>query len=286
MRDTMDLPPTVRQGLAGLCRGAGELVVLTGAGISAESGIPTFRGKDGFWTVGSREYQPQQMATREMFAREPEAVWAWYLYRRALCRAAEPNEGHLALVELEGMLQERFLLITQNVDGLHLRAGTTPGRLYQIHGNLHLARCVAGCGYPIWDLPAALVLGGTVRRTSLDEAERAALRCPGCGEWARPHVLWFDESYDDDNYHLSASLDAVRRAAMLLVVGTTGATNLPMQLGLSALRQGATIVDVNPAPNVFSELAQQAPGGAYLRGAAGSVLPRLVQEARRCSSER
>ena len=104
----------------------GNITVLTGAGISAESGIPTFRGRDGYWTIGSKEYHPQEMATFHMFTRRPLDVWAWYLYRKTVCAEAVPNAGHRALVELETLFLDRFCLITQNVDGLHLRAGNTP----------------------------------------------------------------------------------------------------------------------------------------------------------------
>ncbi len=131
---------------------SGNLVVLSGAGISAESGIPTFRGKDGYWVVGYREYQPQEMATRAMFGRDPEAVWAWYLYRRGLCRGAAPNRGHRALVDLERLLGDRFRLVTQNVDGLHIRAGNSPARTYQIHGSIDHARCGVACSRQVWPL--------------------------------------------------------------------------------------------------------------------------------------
>ena len=117
------------------------VTVLTGAGISAESGIPTFRGPEGYWTVGSAEYHPQEMATVRMFEQAPDDVWAWYLYRLGVCRRAQPNAGHLALVEMEALLGDRFTLITQNVDGLHLQAGNSPQRTFQIHGNISFMRC-------------------------------------------------------------------------------------------------------------------------------------------------
>ena len=113
------------QALAAALAGDGAFVVVTGAGVSAESGIPTFRGQDGYWTVGSRVYHPQELATHAAFRRMPEEVWRWYLYRLGVCRAAEPNPAHVALVELERALGDRFRLVTQNVDGLHLRAGSS-----------------------------------------------------------------------------------------------------------------------------------------------------------------
>ncbi len=270
-----NLPSVLRERFAGLASGTGKLVVMTGAGISAESGIPTFRGKEGYWVVGSREYQPQEIATHAMFSRQPEAVWSWYLYRRGVCQRAMPNAGHRAVVELERLLSDRFRLLTQNVDGLHIRAGNSLERTYQIHGNINYARCDRDCGQPTW--PLAESLG--IDRASGDELtndERHQLRCPSCAGWARPHVLWFDEYYDEANFRFNSSLEAATCADVLLVVGTSGATNLPMQVGREALRTGAFIVDINLEPNPFSRLAESA-GGVFLRGSSGAVLPRVLE---------
>lgn len=270
------LPGGLLERLASL-REDGSLVVLTGAGISAESGIPTFRGREGYWTVGSREYHPQEMATFAMFERQPEEVWSWYLYRRTICRAAQPNAGHLAVVALERALGARFLLITQNVDGIHLRAGNSTERTYQIHGNIDYARCVEPAGLPPWPLPDDLE--PKEKGAGLTTRERELLsggldgRCRG---WARPHVLWFDECYDDQYFHFTSSLKAASEADLLLVVGTSGATNLPMQVGMVALQRGATIVDVNPDSNPFSEMAERAEGGFFLQGPSGDFLPAIA----------
>jgi NAD-dependent deacetylase len=264
-----NLPVALISRLRELARGEGSLVVLSGAGISAESGIPTFRGKEGYWRVGSREYQPEEMATHAMFSARPEAVWSWYLYRRGVCRAARPNAGHEAVVALEQLLEDRFLLITQNVDGLHLRAGSSPARTYQIHGNIDFARCEAECGTPIFALPDLPPKG---KGEPLTDLERQALRCPSCGGWARPHVLWFDECYDEEHFRFRSSLEAAARARVLLVVGTSGATNLPMQVGQVAASQGACIIDVNPEPNPFSRMAEHA-GGFFLQGPSTTILP-------------
>jgi NAD-dependent deacetylase len=121
-----------------------RLVFLTGAGISAESGIPTFRGEEGYWTIGSKVYQPQEMATWSNFSQMPLEVWRWYLYRRAICHHAEPNPAHLALADLEKNFGDGFTLVTQNVDGLHLRAGNSFARTYQIHGNIDYMRPYQG----------------------------------------------------------------------------------------------------------------------------------------------
>ena len=254
------------------------LVVLSGAGISAESGIPTFRGPEGYWTVGSRHCRPEEMATLGMFRSKPDEVWRWYLRRLAVCRGAEPNAAHRAVVDMERLFGDRFLLITQNVDGLHLRAGNTPERTYQIHGNINFVRCARSCSDDIYPLPASVEL--KARDEPLSDADRAALRCPACGAWARPHVLWFDEYYDEELYRFNSSIEAAAGAGMLLIVGTSGATSLPMQIGSVAAGRGALLVDVNPDRNPFSAMAERA-NGFFLDGAAGTVLPSLLEAMRR-----
>lgn len=254
-------------------RSDGKFVVLTGAGISAESGIPTFRGKDGYWTVGSEDYHPQEMATYAMFQRRPKEVWAWYLYRRAICRDAPANKGHLALVALEEKLNDRFLLITQNVDGLHLRAGNSIERTYQIHGNIDYARCDR-CGKKF--LLADDLLNHPKDEALSDEQEEH-LKSECCSTWLRPHVLWFDECYDEENFHFHSSLKAAVSADILLVIGTSGATNLPMQVGMTALSGGATIIDINPEHNPFSDFAERSVKGYFLQGSSSEYLPELVE---------
>jgi NAD-dependent deacetylase len=249
----------------------GKVVALTGAGISAESGIPTFRGEEGYWVVGSRNYMPQEMATRDMFERRPDEVWRWYLYRFGVCRGAQPNAGHRALVALEQALGERFHLVTQNIDGLHRRAGSR--RVYTIHGDAAWVRCAADCGLGRIEQPD---LGAWTRERKLDAAARAALTCPRCGEWLRPHVLWFDEYYDEENYSMDSALRAAAAAELLLVVGTSGATNLPMQIGRIAFERGAAMVDVNPELNPFAELAQRSERGVFAQGSAVERLPGIV----------
>jgi NAD-dependent deacetylase len=251
----------------------GRLVVLTGAGISAESGIPTFRGPEGYWTVGSREYRPEEMATLSMFSRNPDEVWQWYLYRLGVCRRAEPNAGHLAVKRMEDALGDRFLLITQNVDGLHLRAGSSLERTYQIHGNIDFMRCANDCTRDFFPLPDSVETKG--KDDPLTDADREALKCPRCGGLGRPHVLWFDECYDEEHYRFNSSIQAAVDADMLLIVGTSGATNLPMQVGAIAARSGALLVDVNPDPNPFSALAEQS-GGFFCQGPSGAVLPAIA----------
>lgn len=256
-----------------LARGE-RVVFLTGAGISAESGIPTFRGEEGYWTVGSRVYHPQEMATQAAFRTMPDDLWAWYLYRRTTCRRAQPNGAHQALVELERALGDRFLLVTQNVDGLHLRAGNSMQRTYQIHGNIDFMRCVERHGQTIVPLPDDLPEVGPAQ--SLPDEIRARLVCPECGELARPHVLWFDEYYDEQLYRFESSLEAAASAAVLVTVGTSGSTNLPNMMAELAARTGKLLIDINPDENRFSTLAERA-GGIFLAGPASERVPELAR---------
>ncbi len=262
-----------------LHEGSGLVLWLTGAGISVESGIPTFRGKEGYWRVGSRNYQPQEMATWSAFQEMPEEVWAWYLYRRGVCRGAEPNAAHDAIAAAERDGRERFVLVTQNVDGLHLRAGNTLDRTYQIHGNIDFMRCSREC------LPAPVPTPETIdvsweKGRPLGQRELDALRCPACGTLGRPHVLWFDESYDEPNFRFQSSIEAVREASLVIVIGTTGATSLPMHIGTMAAQRGVPMVVVNPEPNPFSALVQQTGQGVFLSGTAGEWVPEIVSTLR------
>jgi NAD-dependent deacetylase len=251
-----------------------RMTVLTGAGISAESGIPTFRGPEGYWTVGSREYHPQEMATFAMFSRHPRQVWKWYLYRMDTCRRAKPNAGHFALVEMEDLFPGRFTLITQNVDGLHLRAGSDPETTFAIHGDVFFMRCAAECSRSIYPMPADLP--GKGPEDVMTEGEMQRLRCPSCGGIARPHVLWFDETYNEHHFRLESALRAAGRTDLLLVAGTSGATNLPNQVARLVHRKGGIIVDVNIEDNVFSRLAVSSGRGLSVRRPCAGALPEML----------
>lgn len=257
-------------------RGRGPIVLLTGAGISAESGIPTFRGAEGYWMVGSRHYRPMELATWSAFTEVPDDVWGWYLYRRAVCRAAPPNAAHLAVADLERAIGDRFLLVTQNVDGLHLRAGNSLDRTYQIHGNVDFMRCAAECVTDPAPLPEALgVEWGKGRLPG--PAEKQLLRCASCGGPTRPHVLWFDETYDEPRFRFQSSIRAASAAELLVVVGTSGATNLPNRMCEIVASRGAPMVVVDPEPTPFSELALRSRAGVFLEGTACAVIPGLCE---------
>ena len=227
-------------------RAAERLVVLTGAGISAESGVPVFRGRGGLW----RQFRPEQLATPEAFDDQPELVWEWYLWRRARIAAVHPNAGHLAIA---GWQRQRggVSLFTQNVDGLHARAGSVDAT--ELHGNVWRVRCAAGCGFAARDEATA--------------GPRTRLRCH-CGAWLRPDVVWFGEVLDAAA--IEAAIAAAAEAEVLLVVGTSSVVYPVAALPEIARRRGARIVEVN-----VEETALTAAADAVLRGTAGAVLPRL-----------
>lgn len=251
-----------------------RLLFLTGAGISAESGIPTFRGPEGYWQIGSKNYRPTELATFSSFRAMPPEVWGWYLYRRGICLAAEPNAAHEALVRLEEAAGDRFHLITQNVDGLHLRAGHDPARVYRIHGDLHYFRCMDACSSKIHPIPDEL--GPRWEKGRLPSAEELdRLRCPSCGALGRPHVLFFDESYNEELFYFDSARRKALEASALFVIGTSFATNLPNQLAAIAEARGIplTIIDLEGGP--YARLAE-ASGGAFLEGTAAERLPPLI----------
>jgi NAD-dependent deacetylase len=224
---------------------ARRVVALTGAGISAESGVPTFRGPEGLW----KTFRPEDLATSQAFARDPKLVWEWYAWRRERIAAVLPNAGHHALARLEERAPE-FLLATQNVDGLHARAGSR--RLLELHGSIWRLRCL-GC--------------------SAEHEERAALaelppRC-GCGALRRPGVVWFGEALPEPV--LREAFEASRAADVVLVVGTSSLVYPAAALPQAALAAGAFVIEVNPERTPLSAHCTLS-----LRGRAAEVLPSLV----------
>ena len=226
---------------------AERLCVLTGAGISAESGVPVFRGPGGLW----RQYRAEELATPEAFASDPRLVWEWYDWRRSVVAKADPNPGHLALVELERRASD-FTLVTQNVDGLHERAGSQ--RVLKLHGDLWILRC-PGCG-----------VESSNRDVPLKELPP---RC-ACGALLRPGVVWFGEALPAEV--LEAAFVAARRAEVFLVVGTSAVVQPAAGLPLATKRAGARLIEVNLEPTPLSALAD-----ASFRARAGEFLPHLVE---------
>ncbi|MGB0522079.1 MAG: SIR2 family NAD-dependent protein deacylase [Flammeovirgaceae bacterium] len=250
-----------------------KLVVATGAGISAESNIPTYRGVEGYWTKGSRNYKPEEIGTFKFFQQEPYEVWKFALYRRSLCLNASPNSGHYAIAELESLLGNRFGLVTQNVDGLHIRAGNSLERTCQVHGHINEVRCMDECQGKRYPFPEGIL------PKQLDEdipdAEWEKLVCPDCSSLLRPHVLWFDEIYDERNYRFQTAQNWGKRAGLLLTIGTTGMTYMPNNLSELAIRNKALIIDVNITENRFAKAAQKF--GFAFQEKSGIILPQLVK---------
>ncbi len=228
-------------------RDASSVVVLTGAGISAESGIPTFRGGGGLW----KEFRPEDLATPEAFARDPKLVWNWYNWRRTMIAGAEPNAGHRALAALERS-KPRFRLVTQNVDGLHERAGSR--NILRLHGDIWTVRCLA-CGKESRDERAPL--------------EEIPPHC-GCGGLLRPGVVWFGETLPHEVW--DAAVEATSDADVLLVVGTSAVVYPAAGLVPLAKSCGARVIECNMEETPFS-----AELDCSLRGQAGELLPQLIE---------
>jgi NAD-dependent deacetylase len=214
------------------------------------------------------------MATYRMFQQKPEAVWSWYLYRLEVCRQAAPNAGHLALKEMEDLLKDRFSLITQNVDGLHLRAGNSLERTYQIHGNIFYMRCAEDCTEQPNPIPSALY--GRKKDDAIGAAEKELLRCTQCGRWSRPHVLWFDVTYNEIYYKYQSALAIAEKTELLIIVGTSGTTNLPTQVAWLASRNNAILLNIDIERNFFTNLAEGSRQGMFLQWTSETVIPRIV----------
>lgn len=252
---------------------AASVIVLTGAGISADSGVPTFRGRGGLW----KDYRPEELATPDAFARDPRLVWEWYGWRRAKVAACEPNEAHLALARWQAE-RAGIRIITQNVDALHaaatrrLASGRRVERprasrqrpppdadaILELHGSLFRTRC-PGCGD---------------RRESREPIAATSAstlpRCERCGALLRPDVVWFGEPLD--GRVLARSFELAEEAEACLVVGTSAAVQPAASIASAAARTGALLVEVNPEATPLSRLADWS-----LRGRAADVVPLLVE---------
>ena len=222
---------------------------LTGAGISADSGIPTYRGVDGIWVKGTKFHKPEEFGTYKYFKENPEEVWQYSLFRKKMFENANPNESHHEIVAIESLLQDQFHLITQNIDNLHRRAGTK--RIYEIHGKTREIKCSNGCK-EIENLPAEIE--GKDIDEDLTERDVQLLKCKECGSWMRPNILWFDERYDEKTHKRFSALKIAKNSGILFIVGTSGATNLPMAIAETTLKYGGTIVDINTEDNLFTVL--------------------------------
>jgi len=229
---------------------ARRVLVLTGAGVSAESGVPTFRGPEGLW----RQFRPEDLATPEAFARDPKLVWEWYAWRRERIAPLTPNAAHRAIAALEERA-DTFLLATQNVDGLHQGAGSR--RVVELHGSLWRVRCT-GCGRLEED-----------RRVPLAELPP----CCECGALLRPDVVWFGEGLPEGA--VAEAWGAAESAEVVLVVGTSSLVYPAAALPRVAQGHGAFVVEVNPEETPLTALAH-----VSLRGKAAEIVPVLLEAAR------
>lgn len=229
---------------ADLLRRARRVCVSSGAGMSAESGVPTFRDADGLWS----KFNPAELATPEAFARNPQKVWEWYRLRRKALAKLSPHVGHRVLAAWESRF-ESFTIVTQNVDGLHHAAGSK--NVIELHGQLDEARCV-GCAY---------------RRVDLDDLGEDP-RCPDCGERLRPGVVWFGEMLPPGAFERACT--AAQACDLLIVIGTSGVVQPAASLAEIARDAGAAVIEINPQPTPLT-----APASVSLRSSCGAALVAL-----------
>ena len=242
----VDVTSSAIQELRAKLASAAAVTVLTGAGISADSGVPTFRGAEGLW----KDFRPEELASPEAFARNPRLVWEWYNWRRELLATKKPNPAHVALVELERRV-DHFWLMTQNVDGLHPSAGTQ--RLSEIHGSIWKVRCTQ-CGRVT---------------TNRDVPISILPECSTCRGLLRPHIVWFGESLDPED--LQKSFEALRTCEVLLIIGTSGVVYPAASFGPVAKDHGAFVAELNLDPTPNSDLVDVA-----IQGRAKDLVPQLI----------
>jgi NAD-dependent deacetylase len=226
-----------------------RVAVLTGAGISAESGIPTFRGEEGLW----KTYRAEELATLSAFIRDPGLVWEWYNWRRGIISSKDFNPGHKVLASWEKLFPT-FHVITQNIDGLHQKAGSLS--ILELHGNIWKLRCTEE---------------GTIAEDHSSPLEEIPPHCPNCDALLRPHVVWFGESLDASILQSAFALSS--SCEVMFVVGTSAVVQPAASLPLSAGESGATIVEINPDPTPITPYVDFS-----FRGKAGDILPAIDAE--------
>lgn len=246
----MDIPSSLIQTM----RNASTIAVLTGAGVSQESGLRTFRDPSGLIKDSEKplwaQYRPEDLATPEAFERNPALVWDFYAMRRLKAREVNPNAGHLALAEM-GRKVPHFSLITQNVDGLHQRAGSKG--VIELHGNITRVRCTEGCGV----------------FTEWEDLESEVPICPRCGARLRPDVVWFGEMLPPAE--LQAAVEAARTCQVFFSIGTSALVQPAASLPWVARQAGAILVEINPDVTPLTSHVDH-----FLQGKSGEILPELV----------
>lgn len=228
---------------------AQHVVAFTGAGISAESGVPTFRdAQTGLW----EKYDPMELATPEAFQQDPKLVWDWYAWRRALINKVKPNAGHLALVELAQHVP-RLTLITQNIDGLHQQAGSQ--NVIELHGNIHRIKCASQQNIV----------------ENWQQLEGTPPQCPLCGDYLRPDIVWFGEALPVNA--ISNAFSVAEQCDVLLSIGTSSLVQPAASIPLTALEHGATVIEINPNPTPLTSQMSFS-----ILGQAGQILPTLIHQ--------
>jgi NAD-dependent deacetylase len=242
------------QDVAQILNASQRLIVLTGAGISKESGIPTFRDAlEGLWA----NYDPMKLATPRGFKSDPKLVWDWYDYRRGLLAQAKPNPGHYAIAKLQDLLPH-CVVITQNIDGLHQMAGSKD--VIELHGNIKRNKCFANCqGNPTYINIHLLTW----------DSEQGPPHCPHCGDYVRPDVVWFEELLPPGA--LERSLLLAKQADIVLVIGTSGVVHPAASLPYRTAQYGGIVIEVNPELTEISLISKW-----HLSGPSGVILPRVV----------
>jgi NAD-dependent deacetylase len=274
-------PETLRE-VRRAVESAGSVIVLTGAGVSAESGVPTFRDRDGIWS----RFDPEELATPEGFSRNPEKVWEWYSLRRRTIAACSPNAGHSSLARLL-LRRPEVTLVTQNVDGLHelalamsdpchgSAAEGARNRIMRLHGSIWDTTC-SGCGVRMDQAHPSAGVGARGNPATANHSDDGADRsspplptCGSCGGLLRPGVVWFGEALD--SLTLDASFEAARRADLCIVAGTSAMVYPAAGVPLATLSEGGQVVEVNPHPTPLTPRARWS-----LRGPSGTLLPAIL----------
>lgn len=231
-----------------ILKSAVSVTVLTGAGISAESGVPTFRGDDGLW----KKFRPEELANFNAFINNTELVWEWYKYRKQLIANVKPNPAHYALVEMEE-LYPNFSLITQNVDNLHRRAGSK--KVFELHGNIQRNYCI-GC-----------------KKEFLDDiifSKDGIPKCDECNELIRPGVVWFGEYLPEDQWNEAEK--STRNCDVFFSIGTSAVVYPAASLPYLAKESGAFVIEINPEPTPITSMVD-----VFLQGKSGEILPEIVK---------
>jgi len=249
MAEKLDTGPLIE-----VLQEASRVVVLTGAGISAESGIPTFRGEEGLW----KKYRPEELATPAAFSQDPKFVWEWYDWRRGIIGQKEPNPGHKVIARWEETFPT-VSLITQNIDGLHQKAGSK--NIWELHGNIWKLRCTEE---------------GTITENYETPLKEIPPLCPNCGALLRPHVVWFGESLSPTI--LQKSLQLSSECDVMFVIGTSAVVQPAASLPFEASEAGAKIVEINLDPTPLSLYADFS-----IRGKSGEILPLIDEELKKTS---